>query len=1083
MNRLRSASIALRRLLQAVCIGFLPFAVAASATSAPQIALPSHIGGVHGTIGVSDPGGPPPKYIPLPGHTLMLRDKVTGVLVDQVVSDVYGRYYFTPKALGTYELSWPAAAGWAAGVYPDDIVIDKGTVNPKLILLTRRPGYSVAVGTITLSDGSTPGLVDEYFGIESTPDVRVEAAGGALVSGPVRANADGTYAIAYRAKGVRRLRLQATIEGTAAAVAIGIPFGGMLRRDLMLPNAPPEVTSLHLANALGTGVRRAATGDVLVTQDDVSDPNGDPVSILWKAGQPSAAPLVTQIGNQTTWTIPNTPGTSRLYAVVMDGRGGYRKRSVSVTINKPIELFSGTLRNKTTGDPIQGGRVDVNGRQTFSEANGSWSLQVPVADDYLMSIYHADYALAGMRSDRGSVGRVWNMVPRKAEWIEPRLESRIIDDRVELQQSGRRGATVVLPADTMVDPAGNLPQGPLRVSLATLDLGDNEAVANWAARTPQGITGLISYGVISIEVTDSQGREYQVRPGGEALVSIPIMGLMPGDEIPEGAPQEIPIWSYIEEDGFWRETGRATLNRDQALYEGFVTHFSEINLDVTGADSAIRVLCDPSLLGMYLRVSDVPGDGIDYTNVKEGPLDSPLSVIWLVPPSQLVRLEVLTGPGGTVVSDVVIDRFDSANPAAGHIQQTSPDVLAGPSSVPVYPAYPYTDAPITVTIKWQAAPNPFFLHFKGVGNAADATDYFNLMNVAGNRGTLEDWWATNGFGIDGTVTPGAGEQYARTSFENHNDLGSGRDMHLYSRADGTKVAWVQNYGDFNQDHGNADLAALQFFGGATVCMEYSPMENASGDYVDASGALVNPADPAAVEAASVTKFFVFAEADTLPGTEFQISADLDGYGQKFVPNLCLNCHGGSASAPYTGPGDGQLNAYFRELDYETYHFPFGAPGPSAAEKAAFKTQNEIVYGSGSSLVSSAAIKEVIDIWYQGGALDVDQDDCIPIVGGVDPASIPSGWHYPANLEFDKFYCDVIAESCRTCHVAHDGIPFNTIANFDDSGFMEFYLNYYVSTTPSTGTMPHALITYRNFWLSESPFRPQSVLDFLLNNNL
>ncbi|QDV09464.1 hypothetical protein Poly30_50220 [Planctomycetes bacterium Poly30] len=30
---------------------------------------------------------------------------------------------------------------------------------------------------------------------------------------------------------------------------------------------------------------------------------------------------------------------------------------------------------------------------------------------------------------------------------------------------------------------------------------------------------------------------------------------------------------------------------------------------------------------------------------------------------------------------------------------------------------------------------------------------------------------------------------------------------------------------------------------------------------------------------------------------------------------------------------------------------------------------------------------------------------------------------------------------------------------------------------------HALITYRNFWLSESPFRPQSVLNFLLNNNL
>src|SRR5262249_53759608 len=147
--------------------------------------------------------------------------------------------------------------------------------------------------------------------------------------------------------------------------------------------------------------------------------------------------------------------------------------------------------------------------------------------------------------------------------------------------------------------------------------------------------------------------------------------------------------------------------------------------------------------------------------------------------------------------------------------------------------------------------------------------------TGGTRSTLGAW--LNQAGISASVQTGiAGTNVDQTTTEqtaylNHNDLGFGRRMTIRRSDDGDIYAFVTNFGGANQNPVNADEALDGTGPGATVAMEYTPLAGAS------SGPDIDP---------RVVKFFVYG-----PGGQLVNSADLDGFGQKFVPGLCQNCHG------------------------------------------------------------------------------------------------------------------------------------------------------------------------------------------------
>lgn len=282
-----------------------------------------------------------------------------------------------------------------------------------------------------------------------------------------------------------------------------------------------------------------------------------------------------------------------------------------------------------------------------------------------------------------------------------------------------------------------------------------------------------------------------------------------------------------------------------------------------------------------------------------------------------------------------------------------------------------TTAPSCVKTAGVPATSSEFLSFGAFGYGKPSKDganrYYDLIDPLHKRTTLGGFWGANpGF----NTTTGVGTLSA--AFLNANDLGFGRDMQCAQNG-GEVACCVSNYsGNGNcpdQCAASADLALArdQSKAIATVCMEYSPVE---------STVPVAPATDAVTAASgvstSVVKFYVYsgAQADS-PRVP---SANLDGTKERFVPQLCLGCHGGSYNdeAPTA-----DLGGSFREFDPHTYQYPVAAPYPTQANT--FYQLNQLVLAT----QPSAAIQQLIKGLYSGGPAT------------YNPSFVPPGWQRTA----------------------------------------------------------------------------------------
>jgi len=323
-----------------------------------------------------------------------------------------------------------------------------------------------------------------------------------------------------------------------------------------------------------------------------------------------------------------------------------------------------------------------------------------------------------------------------------------------------------------------------------------------------------------------------------------------------------------------------------------------------------------------------------------------------------------------------------------------------------------------------------------------AEKYYRSIDPFAKRTTLGDWWAINGF------DPFTGEGGVQAVYQNHNDLGFGRNMNCNKR--GNDVAcYVVNYGipRSNEGDNNACLAqenarrkAL-----ATVAMEYSPIDGQK-------------------DSEPIVKFYAFAGGE--PEDERVTTVDLehnpDVYKNTYVPNLCLNCHGGS----HIQQDNPDKNAYFlpfdmasvRNVDADECEHRVGIPSQHTTDETraqAFKNLNQMVLDTNPNKV----IKDLICGWY-GERFDCRLTDISDY--SQDEGYIPAGWH-----SNEALYLEVVKPYCRTCHIALD-------AKFDSDP--QFNLAYarqgfsrrgtYKSMCGKNRTMPHTLVTYRNFWDTE-----------------
>jgi hypothetical protein len=298
--------------------------------------------------------------------------------------------------------------------------------------------------------------------------------------------------------------------------------------------------------------------------------------------------------------------------------------------------------------------------------------------------------------------------------------------------------------------------------------------------------------------------------------------------------------------------------------------------------------------------------------------------------------------------------------------------------------------------------------------------------------TFNEWKRDNGFAMnpdanrngnpfdDDNIT---GEVSAL--YTNLVDLNLGRSMHA-KKVGGDVAFYVCNHLTVTDARFNRNVQAC-------VAMDFSVVPGVNDGKV-------------------FTKFYVFN-----PKGELSLAVDLDKRGKKFVPGLCVACHGGD-TYPGGNPVDG--NKYLQNPNIGTHFLPFDLDNfiylttpqtfSKTNQEGKFRRLNQLIKDTD----PTAAIKKLIDIWYPSGT------------SSQQSKNVPPGWedNPVTQLNEKDLYLDVVKRSCRTCHVAARTTPIN----FSFNQFKDFMnlRGLIQSRVCDKHEMPNAVMTFDLFWLSQ-----------------
>ncbi len=155
-------------------------------------------------------------------------------------------------------------------------------------------------------------------------------------------------------------------------------------------------------------------------------------------------------------------------------------------------------------------------------------------------------------------------------------------------------STVSLPNGTKVkfdgsfkDANGNAYSGSVSVGVFHLPPSNpylNELMPGSFLATNSGGNARImeTFGMLHVQLTGSSGQNLQIANGHTAEITVPIDAAQTSS-----SPATIPLWSYNEETGMWKEEGAAT--KIGNTYVGTVSHFSWWNYDAQFPQATLKV--------------------------------------------------------------------------------------------------------------------------------------------------------------------------------------------------------------------------------------------------------------------------------------------------------------------------------------------------------------------------------------------------------------------------------------------------------------------------------------------------------------
>jgi hypothetical protein len=1003
----------------------------------------------------------PNAHIKIPDAKLSLLDTKNAVVAN-TSSDLAGRFRLRAPQPGTYSLCWEVQGrqGCRREVVLQEPANYLGVV--KVQFADRK-----LFGRVLTGDQRACWVLDPFFKLNVATTVEVLNSANVPAAPTVRANVDGDYLFLLKVSDTYQVTARCE---KAQRKANAVLSTGAVRLDMTLPNRAPLIRELA-ARTAGNGVTSVTPNTPLELTARALDLDGDPVEYLWRDDD-GVVPATT-LPNQIARNAPAQAGLKTTYLMARDGRGGYAYRRFNLEVGAARIQVAGTVLDEVTRAPIVGASVEFGTARVTTNARGWFSISGKTNGEqrYVVNIRHPDYALWSQIVDRSNRGGVYELIRAQVtrqsidsqmtvidtrssgwcgagdrqttpagavvtpiEYVDPERRAnhqgldaqylRKLTTRVDCRQAGAR---IVLPAGSLEDANGVQVKGLVTAAIASLNPtrrslpGDYRAIDASARQTE-----LLSYGAVYAEFRDSSNRLLRLRAGAMAEVQVPV----PAAQLATAKPS-IDFWSYDEVTGKWSYESTAVLKNTATgpAYVAYTTHFSTLNMDVAeaGAATCVRFELDSDLLAWTdLRVRATISYNGNQVKTKETLLNGDqYHAIFRIPfgaafPPNTLRLELFGTADGQSVAlvDNVINtdarpQMTGADlwPDYPYAECGAPVVLAPPTGVvPEYSSNDATNRPYFLT-----GPYGTFLP----DNAEDiATAYYDAIGATSDKPDLGTWWDLNGF------DPLTGAGGTRAAYMNFNDLGFGRDMHCLET--GSNLAcYVTNYGAPNQAAANADAAVNQddLQRGATVAMEFT------------SGA-----------GAEAVQFYVYGNSG--PAAGLLKFADLDGFGPKPVPQLCVVCHGGSPELT----NDKVQHARFREFDLPSFRYAnnqawdFGQSVPAELDASAFGALNQMVRDA---TPATAPIHDLIQAWYPGSNFGIAP---VQPAEPADWASHPDGYH------------NVYGTTCRTCHIARDdGAPtppfivFDAKTDFDGTSFRVCSKDF--------RNMPNAIITYKNFWLN------------------
>lgn len=250
----------------------------------------------------------------------------------------------------------------------------------------------------------------------------------------------------------------------------------------------------------------------------------------------------------------------------------------NITYPEPGVFVETTIGGKVTseaGNPVAGANVFLGSATAKTDFNGFFlftNITVPENNAYIR-VEHPSY-FHGSRTMKVSAG------------TRNKVAIQLLSNKpTQFVDAGSGGTadygdySVQLPANGIVSASnGAAYTGQVGVAAKWLDpASDNFGIQMpgrlAGIRTDGSFTGMISKGMLAVELTDASGARLQIREGYEAMIKMKVDNALLGN-----APAEIPLWHFDEKSGLWVEEGSAELKN--GFYEGNVKHFSFWNYDV-----------------------------------------------------------------------------------------------------------------------------------------------------------------------------------------------------------------------------------------------------------------------------------------------------------------------------------------------------------------------------------------------------------------------------------------------------------------------------------------------------------------------